>query len=167
LDKIIEKRTRKASMGFGADIKSRQERNLGEVLAQVQPEDLIKYGMIPEFVGRLPVSASLHELTLDDLMLIMTAPKNALVQQYSKLFELEGVNLTFKEEALQAVAARALEKDTGARGLRAIFEEIMLDIMYDLPSEQSVKECVITEEVITERQKPLLVYKSEPKSASV
>ena len=166
LDKIIEKRTRKASMGFGADIKSRQERNIGDVLAQVQPEDLIKYGMIPEFVGRLPVSASLHQLTLDDLMLIMTEPKNALIQQYIKLFELEGVNLTFKEEALRAVAARALEKDTGARGLRAIFEEIMLDIMYELPSEESVKECVITEEVITERQKPLLVYKSEPKSAS-
>ncbi|MCK5557812.1 MAG: ATP-dependent Clp protease ATP-binding subunit ClpX [Candidatus Hydrogenedentes bacterium] len=167
LDKIIEKRTRKASMGFGAEIKSRQDRKLGDVLAQVQPEDLIKYGMIPEFVGRLPVTASLHELTLDDLIHIMSEPKNALVQQYKKLFELEGVQLTFKEEALRVVAEKALAKDTGARGLRAIFEEIMLDIMYDLPSEESVKECIITEEVITQRQRPLLVYKSRPKSASI
>jgi ATP-dependent Clp protease ATP-binding subunit ClpX len=123
--------------------------------------------MIPEFVGRLPVTASLHELTLDDLIHIMSEPKNALVQQYKKLFELEEVQLTFKEEALRVVAEKALAKDTGARGLRAIFEEIMLDIMYDLPSEESVKECIITEEVITQRQRPLLVYKSRPKSASI
>ena len=167
LDKIIEKRTRDSSMGFGAEIKSRRDRKLGEILAQVQPEDLIKYGMIPEFVGRVPVVATLHELTRDDLMRIMEEPKNALVQQYTKLFELEGAQLTFKQEALLAVAEKALAKDTGARGLRAIFEDIMLDIMYDLPSEKSVKECIITEEVITQGQKPLLVYKSHPRSASI
>jgi len=167
LDKIIEKRTRNTSMGFGADIKSRRDRRLGEVLAQVQPEDLIKYGMIPEFVGRVPVVATLHELSRDDLLRIMKEPKNALVQQYTKLFELEGAQLRFKEEALMAIAQKALAKDTGARGLRAIFEDIMLDIMYDLPSEKSVRECIITEEVITQAQKPLIVYKSEPKSASI
>jgi len=167
LDKIIEKRTRNASMGFGAEIKSRRDRKLGEILAQVQPEDLMKYGMIPEFVGRVPVTATLHELNRDDLMRIMEEPKNALVQQYTKLFELEGAQLTFKQEALLAVAEKALAKDTGARGLRAIFEDIMLDIMYDLPSEKSVKECIITEEVITQGQKPLLVYKSHPRSASI
>ena len=166
LDKIIEKRTRNASMGFGADIKSRRERKLGDVLALVQPEDLIKYGMIPEFVGRLPVMASLHELELDDLVRIMKEPKNALVQQYKKLFELEGVQLTFEESALRAIGEKALAKDTGARGLRAIFEEIMLDIMYDLPSEKSIKECIITDQVVTERQKPLLLCRPETKSAS-
>ena len=166
LDKIIEKRTRNAAMGFGAEIKSRRDRKLGEVLAMVQPEDLIKYGMIPEFVGRLPVTASLHELACEDLVRIMQAPKNALVKQYTKLFELEGVQLRFKEAALQAMAEKALTKDTGARGLRSIFEDIMLDIMYDLPSEESVREVVITEEVITQRQKPLLVCKPEQKSVS-
>lgn len=166
LDKIIEKRTRNTSMGFGAEIKSRRDRRLGEVLAQVQPEDLIKYGMIPEFVGRVPVAATLHELTREDLLRIMKEPKNALVQQYTKLFELEGAQLRFKEEALIAVAEKALAKDTGARGLRAIFEDIMLDVMYDLPSEKAVRECVITEEVVTQGQKPLIVYKSQPKSAS-
>ena len=166
LDKIIEKRTRNASMGFGAEIKSRLDRNLGEVLAMVQPEDLIKYGMIPEFVGRLPVTATLHELACEDLIRIMQEPKNALVKQYTKLFELEGVQLRFKEPALRAIAEKALTKDTGARGLRSIFEDIMLDIMYDLPSEESVREVVITEEVITQRQKPLLVCKPDRKSVS-
>ena len=166
LDKIIEKRTRNASMGFGAEIKSRRDRKLGEVLAMVQPEDLIKYGMIPEFVGRLPVTATLRELACEDLVRIMQEPRNALVKQYTKLFELEGVDLRFKDAALQAVAEKALTKDTGARGLRSIFEDIMLDIMYDLPSEESVRECVITEEVITQRQKPLLVCKPEKRSAS-
>ena len=167
LDKIIEKRTRNASMGFGAEIQSRRDRKLGELLELVQPEDLIKYGMIPEFVGRLPVIATVHELGFEELMRIMTEPKNALVQQYKKLFELESVQLSFRDDALKAIAQKALAKDTGARGLRAMFEEIMLDIMYDLPSQESVKECVITEEVISQRQGPLLVYKSRPKTASM
>jgi ATP-dependent Clp protease ATP-binding subunit ClpX len=158
LETIIEQRIGKKTVGFGADIKHREEKNIGELLAQVQPEDLTRYGLIPEFVGRLPVIATLEDLNDKALVDILTKPKNALVKQYEKLFEFENVKLRFSQEALGAIARKATKRKSGARGLRAILEEIMLDIMYDLPSDSSVEECLINEEVILKREKPLLVY---------
>ncbi len=158
LDRIIEKRTRKSVIGFGADVPSRTERRIGELLSLVEPEDLVQFGMIPEFVGRLPVLATLHELRKDDFVRILLEPRNAIVKQYMKLFELEGVKLVIQDEAIDHIAGLAVEKETGARGLRAIMESIMLDIMYDIPSREGVKECVITPAVITQRQDPVLVY---------
>jgi ATP-dependent Clp protease ATP-binding subunit ClpX len=161
LEKIIERRVRKNVIGFNADIQSRKERKLGEILELVEPEDLIKYGMIPEFIGRLPIEATLHELTRDDLIRILIEPKNAIIRQYQKLFELENVKLTFKDDAVEAIADCALEKDTGARGLRSILEDAMLSIMFDIPSRKDVRECVITQGVIRNHEDPLLVYEHE------
>jgi ATP-dependent Clp protease ATP-binding subunit ClpX len=158
LETIIEQRIGKKTMGFGADIKQREEKNIGELLSHVQPEDLTRYGLIPEFVGRLPVIATLEDLNDKALIDILTKPKNALVKQYEKLFEFENVKLRFSQEALAAIARKATKRKSGARGLRAILEEIMLDIMYDLPSDASIEECLINEEVILKREKPLLVY---------
>ncbi len=158
LENIVEQRIGKKSLGFGADIKNREEKNIGEILSHVQPEDLIKYGLIPEFVGRLPVTATLEDLNEKALVDILTKPKNALVKQYEKLFDFENVKLRFTQESLSAVARQAMRRKSGARGLRAILEEIMLDIMYDLPSYSNVDECVINEEVILKKEKPLLVY---------
>jgi ATP-dependent Clp protease ATP-binding subunit ClpX len=158
LENIIEQRIGKKTVGFGADIKHREEKNIGELLTHVQPEDLTRYGLIPEFVGRLPVIATLEDLNDKALVDILTKPKNALVKQYEKLFEFENVKLRFSQEALAAIARKATKRKSGARGLRAILEEIMLDIMYDLPSDSSVEECLINEEVILKREKPLLVY---------
>jgi ATP-dependent Clp protease ATP-binding subunit ClpX len=158
LETIIEQRIGKKTVGFGADIKHREEKNIGELLTHVQPEDLTRYGLIPEFVGRLPVIATLEDLNDKALVDILTKPKNALVKQYEKLFEFENVKLRFSQEALGAIARKATKRKSGARGLRAILEEIMLDIMYDLPSDSSVEECLINEEVILKREKPLLVY---------
>jgi ATP-dependent Clp protease ATP-binding subunit ClpX len=158
LEKIIERRTGRQGIGFGADVQPKEDKNLGDILAVVQPDDLLKYGFIPEFVGRLPVVASLYELDREALIKILTEPKNALVKQYSKFFELEDVKLKFTDESLSAIAAKALERETGARGLRAIVEDIMLDIMYELPSLSNVTECVITEDVISKREEPLFVY---------
>ncbi len=158
LENIVEQRIGKKSLGFGADIKNREEKNIGEILSHVQPEDLIKYGLIPEFVGRLPVIATLEDLNEKALVDILTKPKNALVKQYEKLFDFENVKLRFTQESLSAVARQAMRRKSGARGLRAILEEIMLDIMYDLPSYSNVDECVINEEVILKKEKPLLVY---------
>lgn len=165
LEKIILSRIGSKTLGFEADITGKGELRLEETLAMVQPEDLLKFGLIPEFIGRLPVIASLGELSLDALARILTEPKNALVKQYQKLFEFEGVKLKFAKEALDGVAKEALERKSGARGLRAILEKVMLDIMYDLPSRSGVSECVIGEEVILNNEPPLLLYENQIKYA--
>lgn len=161
LGDIIEKRIGVSSMGFGAEVKSRNERNIGETLADIQPEDLLKYGLIPEFVGRLPVLATLYDLTEDDLVRILVEPKNSIVQQYKKMFELEDVKLTFTDGALREIARLSVERRSGARGLRAIMENIMLDIMYDIPSREGVKECLINEDVVVNKEIPILVYETK------
>ena len=165
LEKIILSRIGSKTLGFEADITGKGELSLEETLAMVQPEDLLKFGLIPEFIGRLPVVASLGELSLDALVRILTEPKNALVKQYQKLFEFEGVKLKFAKEALEGVSKQALERKSGARGLRAILEKVMLDIMYDLPSSSGVSECVIGEEVILNNEPPLLLYENQIKYA--
>ena len=165
LEGIIKSRIGVKALGFAADIQRKEERKLGEVLLQVQPEDLIRFGMIPEFVGRLPVVATLHELTEEELVKIMLEPKNALVKQYQKLFGMENVTLRFTEGALQAVAREAMKRNSGARGLRSILENIMLDIMYEIPSQPDIRECVISEEVVTNRDLPLLLYEGTLESA--
>ncbi len=157
LESIIEHRLAEKTIGFGADIKSRKERNIGDILAEIQPEDLLKYGMIPEFVGRLPVIATLHDLDEKALVEILTTPKNAIVKQYQKLFEFENVKLKFTDDALIAIAREALKKKSGARGLRAIMENIMLDIMYEIPSLGNVKEVIINEDVILKRERPITI----------
>ena len=159
LEKIIEQRMSKRTMGFEAQLYSRHDEPLGEILSRVQPEDLLKNGLIPEFVGRLPVVATLEELTEDDFMRILTTPKNALVRQYQKYFDFEKVALTFTDDALRAIAQEALRRKTGARGLRSILEEVMLDTMYELPSRKDIQECTITRDVVTERQQPALFFK--------
>ena len=161
LDQIIQRRLGQSRLGFGADIKGRKEMKLGELLAQVQPEDLLKFGLIPEFIGRLPVLATLHELTEDALIDILTTPKNSLVKQFQKLFEMDGVKLKFAKSALGAVARKALERESGARGLRAILEEAMLDIMYDVPSKSGIKEVVVNDDTINKSEPPLIVYHKE------
>ena len=161
LDQIIKRRIGQSTIGFGADIKSRKDLPLGEVLSQVQPEDLLKFGLIPEFIGRLPIIATLTELNEAALVDILTRPKNSLVKQYQKLFEMDDVRLKFTKQSLEAVSRRALERSSGARGLRAILEDAMLDIMFDLPSQKGVKEIVINEDVITKHDKPLIVYMEE------
>jgi ATP-dependent Clp protease ATP-binding subunit ClpX len=165
LEKIIESRVGRSGMGFGADIKGREERRVGDLLAMIQPEDLLKYGLIPEFVGRLPIIATLHDLDEPALIRILREPKNAIVKQYQKYFDLEKVRLKFTEDAVAAIAKEALKRGTGARGLRAILEEVMLEIMYELPSIQGLKECIITREVIVNRERPLLVSEAQEQSA--
>jgi ATP-dependent Clp protease ATP-binding subunit ClpX len=165
LEKIILSRIGSKTLGFEADITGKGELSLEETLAMVQPMDLLKFGLIPEFIGRLPVIASLGELSLDALVRILTEPKNALVRQYQKLFEFEGVQLKFSTEALEGVAKQALERKSGARGLRAILEKVMLDIMYDLPSKSGVSECVIGDEVVLNNEPPLLLYENQKKYA--
>ncbi len=158
LEKIIERRTRNNVIGFNSDIQSRKERRIGELLAMIEPQDLIKFGMIPEFSGRVPVIATLHELGEEELVRILVEPRNAIVRQYQKLFEMEKVKLSFKDEAIKAIARLAIDKETGARGLRAILEELMLDVMFDIPSRKDVHECVITEGMVVQKEEPLLVY---------
>jgi ATP-dependent Clp protease ATP-binding subunit ClpX len=165
LDKIIEGRVGKSGMGFGAEIRGKSDRQLGDVLAQVQPEDLLKFGLIPEFVGRLPVVATLHDLDEAALMRILLEPKNAIVKQYQKYFELEKVRLKFTEDATAAIAREALKRGTGARGLRAILEDVMLDVMYDLPSIPGLTECVITRDAILGIERPILVTERKAESA--
>ena len=157
LDRIIEGRIGKSGMGFGADVKTRDERKIGNLLAMSQPEDLLKFGLIPEFVGRLPVVATLHDLNEAALVRILREPKNAILKQYQRYFELEKVRLKFTDDAVVAVAREALKRGTGARGLRAILEEVMLDVMYELPSIQGLTECIITREVIMGTERPVLV----------
>ena len=159
LEKIIEQRMSKRTMGFEAQLYSRNDEPLGEILSRVQPEDLLKNGLIPEFVGRLPIVATLEELTEDDFVCILTTPKNALVRQYQKCFDFEKVALTFTDGALRAIAQEALHRKTGARGLRSILEEVMLDTMYELPSRHDIQECTITRDVVTKRQQPALFFK--------
>ena len=156
IDKIIEERTGKKTMGFGADIQSKKEKEIGNTLIQILPEDLLKYGLIPEFVGRLPVVVTLHSLDKNALVSILTEPKNALVKQYQKLLAMDGVELKFTPDALEAIADKAIERKTGARGLRAILEETMLDVMYEIPSREDVGLCTITKECVTENKPPLL-----------
>jgi ATP-dependent Clp protease ATP-binding subunit ClpX len=158
LDKTIQRRIGSKVIGFGAKVAKAEERGIGEILKMVQPEDLIKYGMIPEFLGRLPVIATLHELNAASLIRILTEPKNALIKQFQKLFDMEGVNLRITDSAMTAIADEALKRKSGARGLRAIMESAMLDIMYEIPSMGNVKECVISEDVILNREEPILLY---------
>jgi ATP-dependent Clp protease ATP-binding subunit ClpX len=164
LDKVIRNRSEKGGIGFGAEVKSKDEkRNVGELLFDLEPEDLVQYGLIPEFVGRLPVIATLEELDVDALVQILTEPKNSLTKQYSKLFEMEGVEIDFREDGLRAIAEKAMERKTGARGLRSILEGILLDSMYNIPSRDDVSKVVIDESVIRGDSEPLLVYQnSEP-----
>jgi ATP-dependent Clp protease ATP-binding subunit ClpX len=161
LDKIIRNRVGKKAMGFEAEIQAKDDTDINEIIAMVQPEDLVKFGLIPEFIGRIPITATLGELSLEALVRILTEPKNALVKQYKKLFELEDVELKFTDEALLAVARNALERKSGARGLRAILESVMLDIMYEIPTTPEIRECVINEDVILKDEKPLLVYENQ------
>ncbi|MCI6966340.1 ATP-dependent Clp protease ATP-binding subunit ClpX [bacterium] len=148
IEDIIAKRTGKKIMGFGADVQSNVEKDIGALLKSILPEDLLKFGLIPEFVGRMPIIVTLHQLDQDALIDILTKPKNALTRQYKRLFEMDGVELVFEDDALVEIAKKAIERKTGARGLRAICEEVMLDIMYDIPSRTDVKRCVITKDVI-------------------
>jgi ATP-dependent Clp protease ATP-binding subunit ClpX len=165
LEKIIARRGKGSAMGFGADVKAEDERGVGEMFTELEPEDLLKFGLIPEFVGRLPVLATLQDLDEDALVTILTQPKNALVKQYQRLFELEDAKLTFTEDALTAIASRAIARKTGARGLRSIMEDILLDTMFDLPSEESVREVVVNEEAVGEGV-PLLIHEETSESAS-
>ncbi len=168
LDKIISQRNKGSAMGFGADVKDEETRRVGEVFQELEPEDLLKFGLIPEFVGRLPVIATLTDLDEDALVTILTKPKNALIKQYQRLFEMEDVTLTMTDDALAAIAKRAIERKTGARGLRSILEEVLLDTMFEIPALQGVEEVVVNEEAISRAGEPLLIYadkKKEPASA--
>ncbi len=161
LDKVIRDRSDKSGIGFSADVVTKEDRdNIGETLRQVEPEDLIKYGLIPEFVGRLPVVATLEELDTDALVQILTEPKNSLTKQYTKLFDMEGVEVDFRDDALRAVARKAMERKTGARGLRSILEAVLLETMYDLPSLENVTKVVVDESVIAEESEPMLIYEN-------
>jgi ATP-dependent Clp protease ATP-binding subunit ClpX len=165
LDGIIRRRIGSKTMGFGAELLKRDEKDIHEIMQQMQPEDLIKFGLIPEFIGRLPVHATLDELSQDSLIRILTEPKNAVTKQFKKLFEMEGVNLRFTDSALSAIAKEATKRKAGARGLRAILETCMLDIMYNIPSVDDVKECVISEDVVLNSEDPILLYEQTKKSA--
>ena len=165
LEKVIQRRISNKSMGFGAKVTSTKDQKIGELLEHLKPEDLIKFGLIPEFLGRLPVITSLSELNESSLIKILTEPKNALVKQYQRLFDYEGISLKFTEEALKAMAKEAVGRKAGARGLRAIMEETMLDIMYELPSIENVKECIIGEEVVMKNEKPILLFEQKKKQA--
>ncbi len=165
LEQIVERRMGGRSLGFGAEVKSRDERNISELLREVEPDDLLKFGMIPEFIGRLPVVTTLDELDEKALVDILVAPKNALVKQYKKLLEMDGVNLKFTDQALRAVAKEAIRHKSGARGLRAILESAMLDVMYDIPSRKHAKEVVLSEEAIRRQEAPLVLYEKEAESA--
>jgi ATP-dependent Clp protease ATP-binding subunit ClpX len=157
LDKIIERRIGRNSVGFGADLRSKKQRNTQELLPQVMPEDLISYGLIPEFIGRLPVVSAVHQLTRDDLVCILLEPKNALVKQYQRFFSYDNIDLVFTEDSLSAIANSALERATGARGLRSIIEAALLNVMFDLPSRKDVNKCVVTRETIEKHLDPTLV----------
>src|SRR4249920_2898993 len=165
LDDIIRRRIGVKGMGFGADIRRKDERSMSDLLHEVQTEDLLKFGLIPEFVGRLPVIATLQELDESALVRILREPKNALTRQYQKLFEMEGVHLRFTDGALGAIAREALKRKSGARGLRAIMENIMLDVMYDIPSQPNIKEVLISEEVVTNREHPIVLYQKAAETA--
>jgi ATP-dependent Clp protease ATP-binding subunit ClpX len=165
LEDIILRRIGKSTLGFGAEVHSRKDLKIGEVLENAQPEDLLKYGLIPEFIGRLPVLVTLHELDEDALVRVLSEPKNAIVRQYTKLFEMENVKLTFSDGALRALARQALCRKSGARGLRSILENVMLDIMFDVPSQKNIREVIVNEEVIANGEQPLVVYEKQAEPA--
>ena len=165
LEKVIERRIGKKSMGFGARIVAKEEKNIGEILKVLEVEDLVRFGLIPEFLGRLPILTTLSELNEDSLVKILTEPKNALIKQFQKLFEIEDVNLRFTDGALSVIAKEAMKRKSGARGLRSILETCMLDIMYDIPSIDNVKECVIGEEVVLNKEDPILLFEQTKKQA--
>jgi ATP-dependent Clp protease ATP-binding subunit ClpX len=165
LEQIIQRRLGSKIMGFGAKIVKQDEKNIGEILKMVRPEDLIKYGLIPEFLGRLPVIATLGELNASALIRILKEPKNALVKQFKKLMEIEGVNLRLTDSALTAIAEEAMKRKSGARGLRAIMEKCMIDVMYDIPSMENIKECVIGEDTVLNQEDPILLFEQPPKKA--
>lgn len=166
LDKIVESRVSGAAMGFGANVRSNKEMSLAELLERIHPQDLVQFGLIPEFVGRIPIITHVDDLDEQDLVRILTEPKNALVKQYQRLFELDNVNLRFTTHALKAIAAQAIERKTGARGLRNVMEKIMLDIMFKIPSLPNVKECLINRSVIEKGKEPILLYEDTQKSSS-
>jgi ATP-dependent Clp protease ATP-binding subunit ClpX len=165
LDSIVKARLGTSSIGFGADVHGARDLSLGELLLNVRPEDLIKYGLIPEFVGRIPVVATLEELDEESLVRILREPKNALIKQFQKLFGMDQIDLHFTDGAIKAVAQEAIKRKTGARGLRAILEQAMLDVMYELPSREGVRECVISEEVILNKAEPILLYEAQAKAS--
>ena len=165
LDTLIEQRTGQKTVGFVSDTITRKERKIGEILSLVEPEDLIKYGLIPEFVGRMPVVAALDELDEQAFIKILTEPKNALMKQYQKLLSFDNVRLKFTDGALSAIAKKAIHRKTGARGLRSILEGIMLDVMYEIPSQKGIKDCLITEDTILKNEKPILIYEKQVESA--
>ena len=164
VEKIIAQRGKGSAMGFGADVRNDDERGIGEIFKDLEPEDLLKFGLIPEFVGRLPVLATLEDLDQDALITILTQPKNALVKQYQRLFELEDTKLNFTDDALKAIAKRAIERKTGARGLRSILEEILLDTMFDLPGLDEVTEVVVNEEAVSSASSHLMIYAENQKA---
>jgi ATP-dependent Clp protease ATP-binding subunit ClpX len=164
LENIISKRLGVNAMGFGAEIKSKKEKRIGELLAEARSEDLLKFGLIPEFIGRLPVIGTLDELDESALIRILVEPRDAIIKQYKKLFALENVVLKFTDGALRAVAKLSMERKSGARGLRSILENTMLEVMYDIPSETDIKECVISEEVVLKKEKPILIYETKSES---
>src|ERR687889_2483800 len=166
LDKIIEKRIGHKGVGFGAAITSKHQKDTGEVFEQCLPEDLMQYGLIPEFIGRLPVSSAVHQLSRDDLITILTEPRNAIVKQFQRFFGFDGIELVFATDALKAVADKALERETGARGLRSIIEEILLEVQFELPSRRDVKKCVVTKETVERGVKPTLVTEAPDEAAS-
>ena len=155
MDKIIDKRLDKNSMGFNAVVESKKDRNVNELLGQVLPQDLVKFGIIPELVGRVPINVTLQTLDRDSLIRILTEPKSAIVKQYQKLLELDGVDLEFDKGALEAIADTSIKRKTGARGLRAIMENVMMDTMYHVPSDSSIQSCLITKEVVAGEQEPI------------
>ena len=167
IEKIIQNRIGKKTMGFGAEIKAAKEQRIGEVLKHILPEDLLKFGLIPEFVGRLPVIVTLDSLDEEAMIRILTEPRNALVKQYQKLFELDGVTLEFQPEALRAIAQEALKRKTGARGLRAILEEIMRNVMYEIPSRDNIAKCTIARETVVDRQEPIIMTMDRKKKKEV
>jgi len=159
LEDIIMQRIQSTTMGFGVEVKSKDSMKLGEILSHVTPDDLVQYGLIPEFVGRFPVITTLDDLSEDDMIRILTEPKNALVKQYKKLLEIDGVELEIKEEALRAIARKAMKRGTGARALKSVFEDVMLDIMYKVPSMKNVEKIIINEEVVMKKKEPIMVMK--------
>ena len=165
LDKIIETRMDKKSMGFNAQITDKREKNPGVVLKQALPQDFVKFGLIPEFVGRVPVTVALDALDQEALVRILKEPKNSLVKQYEKLFELDGVTLAFEDEAIEAIAEKSLKRKTGARGLRAIMEKVMMDLMYQVPSDENIVSCIVTKAAVEEKEEPQVTYKNQSKSA--
>ena len=165
LDEVIAQRTGKKTVGFGSELISKKEKKIGELLEDIEPQDLIKYGLIPEFVGRLPIIATLTELDESALIRILKEPKNSLIKQYQKLLSFDNVTLRFTDSAYSAIAKQAIKRKTGARGLKAILEEIMLDVMYEIPSQNNIKECLVTDDVITKKEKPILIYEKHAESA--